>query len=414
MRRLERVPPLGYLSSTSPSGQEENPSSSSSKAKLERLIVGTDRVSTSSSKRPRTASPTSQHEPVLPEKWEKRVDGLGNAYYMRTQSRHTQDEPPQPLIPGWAEAVNKQTGELYYYHTTTRETVIERPENNRQPLSHSESRHAGEAGPFGVFGARSTTPDYSVPPEPPIETWTEPSARRPMNLPIAKIRAQRTVQDITNRLNSMFETKRLHALLPPPEEATGTMVSLPRDFSTVARRYPHPRPMSARDLQQAIAARVNDKILAGIGKTPDLTSTQSLKQSISDDETFAELADMVENFTEPGSIQIAVVFIMSQPLNTRENLCKALVRDLIDDISHLPPPGLGDENSNLAGRSIRSVLELLVNIDSEIGDPEDRRFSDILARLEYYRMAQGIDLPDQDLASTAATTPSPTPSPTEV
>jgi len=66
--------------------------------------------------------------PPLPKNW-KIVKEKDSVYYVNTITNQRSHEPPPPLPKGWKEAMHRDSGRVYYYNKTTRETTFEFPGN---------------------------------------------------------------------------------------------------------------------------------------------------------------------------------------------------------------------------------------------------------------------------------------------
>jgi hypothetical protein len=55
-------------------------------------------------------------------------------------SRHveTSEETPPPIMPGWAEAVDPESGDVYYYHKVSKKTTWDRPVANSDASQKSD------------------------------------------------------------------------------------------------------------------------------------------------------------------------------------------------------------------------------------------------------------------------------------
>jgi hypothetical protein len=95
------------------------------------------------------------------------------------------------------------------------------------------------------------------------------------------------------------------------------------------------------------------------------------------------------------SMMIIRSFINSQPAKIQEELCKAMVRDLMDEISREDGSALvgpvSDDNARFEGRAIRGAKEIFVEKDSSLGDDRDTRYMELLMELERFGREGAID-----------------------
>ena len=82
----------------------------------------------------------------LPRGWKRMTDGEGNEYFFNIVTKETSQDRPKPLPRYWREALDKSTGQVYYWNMRTRAVRWERPaEEGAEPGAAAAATGAAAA-----------------------------------------------------------------------------------------------------------------------------------------------------------------------------------------------------------------------------------------------------------------------------
>ena len=101
----------------------------------------------------------------LPRGWKRMTDGEGNEYFFNIVTKETSHDRPKPLPRHWREALDKSTGQVYYWNTRTRAVRWERPaDEGAEPGPAATAAAAAEPASAEPASAELRDDDEAPPP----------------------------------------------------------------------------------------------------------------------------------------------------------------------------------------------------------------------------------------------------------